>query len=523
MWTRRGVLSLLGQAGGMAGTLAGLEAMGANLRPGPPPRALPPAPEGARVLILGGGIAGLTAAYELEQVGFTVTVIEAAKRLGGRNRTLRAGDKVHHRDGVQTAAFHGDADYFNAGPARLPGFHRNILGYCRKFGVVLEPFAFENQNGFVVSDAMRGGEPVRHRHLRYSAASLTEELVSKSSLRDALDAPLSEEEAAGLARFLDLRAMRSGPFNGAMRGGFAHEPDAGLDGPAGLDPLPLAEIARAPQLGLLLAQYDNVDWQTTLLQPRGGMDRIVEGFARNLDARIELGHEVVAIEQDEAGVTVAARSKRGGLTRYEADYAVAALPLPLLAGIAFAASPRTSAAIAEGAASWQPASKLAWPATRRFWEEDDEIYGGSSMVDDLPMQFWYPSGEIGTATGVLLGAYVVGPSAQTWTRLSRTRQAALSARYAQRMHRGFRGAAGQPIAVDWLDQPFQKGAWGSVAEDPAEDGLYGLLRRLDGRVVLAGDYLSHLSGWQEGAVLSAHHAAGQVAARAHANAQKAAP
>ena len=51
-------------------------------------------PKGATVLILGAGLAGMSAAYELRKAGYKVQILEYNARPGGRNWTLRGGDTV---------------------------------------------------------------------------------------------------------------------------------------------------------------------------------------------------------------------------------------------------------------------------------------------------------------------------------------------------------------------------------------------------------------------------------------------
>jgi cation diffusion facilitator CzcD-associated flavoprotein CzcO len=46
------------------------------------------------VAVIGAGLAGLTAAYRLQQRGFDVTVFEARDRVGGRVWTVRKGDYI---------------------------------------------------------------------------------------------------------------------------------------------------------------------------------------------------------------------------------------------------------------------------------------------------------------------------------------------------------------------------------------------------------------------------------------------
>jgi monoamine oxidase len=72
---------------------------------------------GTHVVILGAGIAGLVMAYRMERAGFSVTLVEARRRTGGRNWTLRHGDKVEMIGEAEQAVRFSEGMYFNAGPA----------------------------------------------------------------------------------------------------------------------------------------------------------------------------------------------------------------------------------------------------------------------------------------------------------------------------------------------------------------------------------------------------------------------
>src|SRR5689334_7734740 len=113
---------------------------------GPPE--LPPG-NGAKILILGAGIAGMVAAYELGRAGYDCTIIEARGRAGGRNWSLRGGDEILETDSVQHVRWDvGEHLYFNPGPARIPHHHEGILDYCRMLGVKLEVMCNENRAAF---------------------------------------------------------------------------------------------------------------------------------------------------------------------------------------------------------------------------------------------------------------------------------------------------------------------------------------------------------------------------------------
>src|ERR1700759_4474404 len=124
--SRREFLMRVGRAGGYSAAFLTMQHLGLIEIPvaAAAPLVLEPASgKGTKVVILGGGIAGLVAAYEMGKAGYSCTVLEARERPGGRNWTVRNGTKIRFNDGtVQTASW-DDSSYFNAGPARLPSIH----------------------------------------------------------------------------------------------------------------------------------------------------------------------------------------------------------------------------------------------------------------------------------------------------------------------------------------------------------------------------------------------------------------
>lgn len=99
------------------------------------------------MLVLGAGVAGLAAAYELEKAGYRCEVLEARDRPGGRSWTVRGGTSETDLDGnTQTARF-AEGQYFNPGPARIAQ-HHTTLDYCRELGVAVEPFANVNADAY---------------------------------------------------------------------------------------------------------------------------------------------------------------------------------------------------------------------------------------------------------------------------------------------------------------------------------------------------------------------------------------
>src|SRR6202023_3158549 len=138
--SRRKFVTHLAAISGMGAAFLSMQALGLASMAFAEPAPILPAKigNGTQVVILGAGIAGLVMAYRMERAGFAVTVVEARRRTGGRNWTLRHGDKVEMiGETAQTVGF-SEGMYFNAGPARIPSHHQGLLSYCKLLGVPLE-------------------------------------------------------------------------------------------------------------------------------------------------------------------------------------------------------------------------------------------------------------------------------------------------------------------------------------------------------------------------------------------------
>src|ERR1700758_1703377 len=107
------------------------------------PHALPEAASPKRILIIGAGLAGLVAGYELTQAGHDVTILEAQLRPGGRVQTIREP----FSDGL----------YAEAGAARIPDNHDLTLHYVKHFGLTLVPF-FPNKLSMIY---LLGGKRIK--------------------------------------------------------------------------------------------------------------------------------------------------------------------------------------------------------------------------------------------------------------------------------------------------------------------------------------------------------------------------
>src|ERR1039457_6373752 len=166
-FSRRDLLSLIGAVSGSAAMYHAMTSLGFAADSGyKGPIKLDGDPNGASVLILGAGLAGMTAALELRKAGYTVQILEFNARPGGRNWTLRGGDSFTELGGFTQACEFEPGLYFNPGPWRIPYHPRALLDYCKRFGVALEPFVELNHNAVLHSSNAFGGLPQRIREIK---------------------------------------------------------------------------------------------------------------------------------------------------------------------------------------------------------------------------------------------------------------------------------------------------------------------------------------------------------------------
>jgi monoamine oxidase len=510
-------LNFVGRSGGATAVYNTMAAMG--LLPVPTAYAGPPVLEpgsgnGIRIAVLGAGIAGMTAAYELGKAGFVCTVLEARMRPGGRNWTIRAGDKVEEAGNTQLCEFDpGNHMYFNAGPARIPHHHKVILGYCKEFGVPLEVLVNDNRATFFQSDAAFDGKPVSARQVIHDSRGFLAELLAKAINRDALAEEVTPEDKERLLAFVrSFGALtRDGSYKGSSRAGYAQVPGAGLSRGALAQPLNLKDLLRSD---FWLHYAERLDQASMMLQPVGGMDRIPQAFAERLGAAIVYGAVVKEIRKTESGVRIIYADETGPASALEADYAICTIPLSVLRAIDSDLSTEVKAAIA--ACHYAEAVKIAFQADRRFWEEDHQIYGGISWTSRDITQMWYPSSNFHGQKGILLGAYIwdddIGGRFGDMMPAERL-EAAL--KDGEAIHPGYRGEVARGVSVCWHRVPYSVGAWADWRPDESS-ARYLVLNRPDGAIHFAGEHLSYLAAWQEGAALSAHEAVRAIAERVKA-------
>jgi monoamine oxidase len=508
--TRRNFLLRVGDAGGFSAAFVTMQSLGllpVAASAASIPEVAPDAGKGVKVAILGAGIAGLVAAYEMGKAGFHCTVLEARERPGGRVWTVRNGSTVESTDGFKQTANYAAGNYFNTGAARIPSIHKTILGYCKDLGVSLEVEINASRSTLLWNENAFGGKAVEQRQAITDTRGHVSELLAKCVQQGALDSELTADDRQRILAFLRIYGDLSGGlrYEGSERAGLAHPPGAGPDDEELRAPLPMAALLDANFWNAILFE-EGLDYQATMLQPVGGMDRIPYAFARKLGKLVQYRSPVKEIRKTSSGVRILYEHS-GAARSLEADYCVCALPISILKSIPNDFSPRIQRAIA--ATEYADNYKIAWES-KRFWESDYNIYGGISWLSSGPIGLvWYPSARLFSESGVVLSGY--GPERNSeFGRLPSVEAKLAASRQAmERLHPGCGQHLRNPVYVSWGKAPYNQGSWVRGFTNPGSargfyDNAYNDFIEPDDRIYFAGDHCSHLNAWMEGAALAAH-------------------
>jgi monoamine oxidase len=513
--TRRWLINRVGKAGGAAAVYHTMSAMGLLAVPaayaGTPN--LPPGRD-RQVVIIGAGIAGMVMALELRDAGYKPLILEARARPGGRNWSLRGGDTVTETDSTQSVAWDtADHLYFNPGPARLPYHHEGILSYCRRLDVALEVMCNENRAALMQDDKAFDGAPQLNRRVVTDVRGIVAELAAKAVDKDLLTQPLDDgdkDRLRGLLRGFGGLG-RDMAYRGSARAGWAAPPDATAGGIANL-PLDLRQIL-ASDFWQGPVQFGELPTMAaTMLQPVGGMGRIGEALGRELGDAITYQAVVTRLRRTESGVRITWRhAETGAVSGIDAPCVAITVPFSALGDIDadFSAEARQ----AMSSVDYVPAAKVAFQAERRFWEQDQQIYGGISWTSRPSTQVWYPSAGLQKDRGILVGAYIWSDDLGTAFAakpLAQRLQDTLED--VAHLHPGMRGLLDHGVSVAWKNVPFTRSGWAEW-NSKARASQFPVLLRGDGPYLFAGEHMSFITGWQEGAVRSAHKVLADIGQR----------
>jgi monoamine oxidase len=476
---------------------------------------LEPNGNGRTVAILGAGLSGMSAAYELTKLGYRCTILEARERSGGRCWSVRNGSKHSEEGQPEVSARFDEGLYFNAGPSRIPHNHELTLHYCRELGVPIQVYNNVNESSYLFAEGKGplSNKRIRSREIHNDVRGYMSEMLAKSMDHGSLDSALTKEDGEKILEYLraegglDVDKL----YKASARRGYLVSPGPGNENGRIADPYKLADII---QSGLLDPDFYNVaeytyELQMTMFQAVGGMDRIAGALEKKVASYLKLGAEVLSIDNVTDGVKVTFKDQTG-LREIKADVCICTLPLPVLSNIKSNFSADVSRAI--DYVSYMQTGKIGLQFKRRFWEEDEHVYGGITHTNNALSQIFYPSNDYLDKKGVLIGYYNFNEKAQHTGQLSYADREKLALSKGRLIHPQYDKEFESSFSVSWHKTKYSLGGW-AVYNSKTRKEVYPVLLKPEGNVYFAGEHLTYLNAWMAGAFESARSVVASVHAR----------
>jgi monoamine oxidase len=449
----------------------------------------------ARVLVIGAGMAGLVAASELLRAGHDPLILEAQHRVGGRILTLREP----FAPGL----------WAEAGAMRIPRSHALTHALLDRYRIPTQPFTMDNPQTYCCF----GGQRVRHGevgddptrlgfetaiHERVAPSALWSAELEPFSLRlrtdgdDAWVAIAAEYDQYCVREFLELRGWTEGAIE---MFGLLFNQEALMNSS-------FLELLRE-ELGGYYTDLDYID---------GGTDLLPRAFLPELAPRLRFGAKVVALEQSDTDVTVHCRNASGRFSE-TGDYAVLTAPFPVLRHVEVLTPFSRLKQRAIRQLHYDASAKVFLQFRRRFWEEDDGIFGGGTVTDLAVRNVYYPDHGRDTGRGVVLASYTWGEDAQRWGSLTPEDRVLQALEDVTRIHPQAAHEFEVGASKMWHDDEFAGGAFALF--DPGQQTLlYDAICAPEGRIHFAGEHASLSHAWIQGAIESGVRAAAEVHERA---------
>ena len=438
-----------------------------------------------RVIIIGAGLAGLTAAYELTQIGHDVTVLEAQGHPGGRVRTLR--DPF------------ADDLYAELGAARIPDNHEWTLKYVKLFGLTLTPFypadrTFHDVSAKYSCGSNSGTEPdLRQFHLNLTPDELA--LGVDGMLEKALGPSLGLAEnrttwpPPALARADQVTVKEFLANQGLSADAFEA---------LGFQPFRRTSALEAITL------ISNGHTGKKLYKIAGGNDQLPKAFAARLADKIVYNAPVQRIEQNPMEVS-AVYAQNGSSRKIVADKLICTIPFPVLRRVEIMPqlSPQKTRVIHEMA--YGSLSKVTFQVRQRYWLS--EGLNGFATTD-IPGEIWASTHNLPGPRG-LLQLYLQGSSSELASKMSEEERIRYAIEQVGRVFPGLRQHLEQASSQCWDNDPWAGGAT-RLMNVGQVTAFHSEARRPEGHIHFAGEHTSTWFAWMNGAIESGSRASQEV-------------
>jgi monoamine oxidase len=442
------------------------------------------------VVILGGGLAGLAAGFELKKAGHNVTILEARRFPGGR---------------VQTIHDFASGQYAEAGALSFPKSHEFTYGYATDFGLPMRP-AFRFGVDSIAN--IRGN---RFRINSSGSADIPFHLTSR-------------ERAAGVFGMIQLYL---GDYIDAV--GNPRKPNWPPEELRAIDSITLKQlllnlgatdgaidIIAASQLGILgfglesFSALDGVVTEAIASDPLfyeivDGNDSLAYVLKRKVKKQFRKSSIVRRIEQNQTSVTVT-YTNGDELQTITADRVICTLPFPVLKEIEISPSFSEDKQRAINELKLTPVTRTYLQFRSRVWEQGG--FSGYGLTD-LPIQNTYSPTLTQEGRSGILASYTGGQRALDLGAMNEADRQSFVLHQMGNLFGGLDSQYDGGTSLVWQEDKFARGAF-TYFEPGQMTTLLPIAQRPEGRVHFAGEHTSAWHGWMNGALESGNRAAEEV-------------
>jgi monoamine oxidase len=318
-----------------------------------------------------------------------------------------------------------------------------------------------------------------------------------------LDTNLSNEDLQKVIEYLraegglDIDKL----YKASSRRGYSIMPAAGLSEGNIAAAYSLPDILSS---GLMNPDFYNVgqytyELQMTMFQAVGGMDKITDALARQIPGKIKLDAVVTSIKNEGEGVTISYKSNNA-TQQIKADACICTIPLTVLSSIEHNFSSDVSRAI--DFTSYIATGKIGLQFKRRFWEEDEQVYGGITHTNNELTQIFYPNNNYHDEKGILIGYYNFNEKAKKSGVLNYKEREKMALQKGRLIHPQYDTTFEKSFSISWHKDPYSLGGW-ALYNNEERHSNYKTLLQPDGKVYFAGEHLTYWNAWMAGAFESA--------------------
>jgi monoamine oxidase len=442
-----------------------------------------------KVIIVGAGLAGLSAGYELKKAGHNPIILEAQQRVGGRVYTLRDP----FTEGL----------YAEVGAMRVPRAHSLTMRYISKFGLKTSDFTMDNPNAYYyiggtkiraleanTNPSLMGFEVNKNEEGKTSGRLYMEAIQPLIDMLEkngdtAWDEIVEKYDGYSTREFLELQGWSEGMIE--MFGLLANQ----------------ESVMNSSFLELF--REDSGNYYTNMVEIDGGTDRLPYAFLPELKDNIRFGARMTAMDQSPNDVTIHYQTPAGKFSE-TGDYAIVTVPFPVLRHVEVLKPFSRAKNRAIRQLHYDASAKILFQCKRRFWEEDEGIFGGGTMTD-LPIRnLYYPDHGRETGRGVILASYTWSEDAQRWGSLKPDERIVQALDDVAEIHPQITKEFEVGTSWMWHDDEFAGGAFALF--DPGQQTLlHDEIVKPEGRIHFAGEHASLYHAWIQGAFESGLRAA----------------